>query len=71
MELIADHMAGIPGRKNLILMANQFPVSGRALRKLIDADVAVYPVDEAGVNVYGGVPRLHFTAYGRAQVRQA
>jgi VWFA-related protein len=56
MELIADHMAGIPGRKNLILMANQFPVSGRALRKLIDADVAVYPVDEAGVNVNGGVP---------------
>jgi hypothetical protein len=56
MELIADHMAGIPGRKNMILMANQFPVSGRALRKLIDADVAVYPVDEAGVNVYGGVP---------------
>jgi VWFA-related protein len=56
MELIADHMAGIPGRKNLILMANQFPVSGRALRKLIDADVAVYPVDEAGVHVNGGVP---------------
>jgi VWFA-related protein len=56
MELIADHMAGIPGRKNLILMANRFPVSGRALRKLIDADVAVHTVDEAGVNVYGGVP---------------
>ncbi len=56
MELIADHLAGIPGRKNLILMANQFPVSGRALRKLIDADVAVYTVDEAGVNVNGGVP---------------
>src|SRR6185312_2333519 len=56
MEAIADHMAGIPGRKNLILMANQFPVSGRALRKLIDADVAVYTVDEAGVNAYGGVP---------------
>ena len=56
LESIADHMAGIPGRKNLILMANQFPVSGRVLRKLIDANVAVYPVDEAGVNVYGGVP---------------
>jgi len=56
MELIADHMAGIPGRKNLVLMANQFPVSGRALRKLIDADVGVYTVDEAGVNVNGGVP---------------
>lgn len=56
MELIADHMAGIPGRKNLILMADEFPVSGVVMRKMIDADVAMYTVYEAGVKGGGGAP---------------
>ena len=56
MESIADHMAGIPGRKNLILMANQFPASGRVVRKFIDADVAMYTVDEEGVQGRGAAP---------------
>jgi VWFA-related protein len=46
---IADHLAGIPGRKNMIWMGNQFPITGPALRKLINAGVAVYPVDEKGI----------------------
>ena len=49
MKSIADHMAGIPGRKNLIWMANTFPISGGVLRGFIDAGVAMYTVDEAGV----------------------
>jgi hypothetical protein len=53
MQFIADHLAGIPGRKNLIWMANQFPISGATLRKFINADVAIYTVDEAGVKGSG------------------
>ena len=46
---VADHVSGIPGRKNLIFMANRFPVSARSLQKLSSAGIAIYPVDEAGV----------------------
>ena len=46
---IADHLAGIPGRKNLIWMANQFPITTSQQQKLTNAGVAIYPVNEAGV----------------------
>jgi VWFA-related protein len=50
LKQIADHLAGIPGRKNLIWMANRFPISGGpAVQKLMNAGVAIYPVDENGV----------------------
>jgi VWFA-related protein len=50
LKQIADHLAGIPGRKNLIWMANRFPiVGGPAVQRLMNAGVAIYPVDEAGV----------------------
>jgi VWFA-related protein len=49
MELIADHVAGIPGRKNLIWLANKFPIGPRALQKLSRAGVSIYPVDIDGV----------------------
>ncbi len=49
MELIADHVAGIPGRKNLIWLANKFPIGPRALQKLTRAGVSIYPVDIDGV----------------------
>src|SRR5262249_36893154 len=38
----------IPGRKNLIWIAYQFPVSPPVMQKLRAADVAVYPVDAHG-----------------------
>jgi len=50
LKQIADHVAGIPGRKNMIWMANRFPVGGgESIQKLMDAGVAIYPVDENGV----------------------
>jgi len=49
LKHIADHLAGIPGRKNLIWMANQFPITSSELQRLTNAGVAIYPVNEAGV----------------------
>jgi VWFA-related protein len=48
IKAMANHLAGIPGRKNLIWLATNFQISPPALRKLIDAGVAVYPVDAIG-----------------------
>jgi VWFA-related protein len=49
LKQIADHLAGIPGRKKLIWMANQFPITPSELQRLTNAGVAIYPVNEAGV----------------------
>lgn len=51
MIQIADHLAGIPGRKNLIWIAQKFPLSPRALQRLINAGVAIYPVDAIGSTI--------------------
>ena len=48
IEQIAGHVAAIPGRKNLIWVAYQFPIAPPVLQKLRTADVAVYPVDAHG-----------------------
>ena len=49
MELVADHLAGIPGRKNLIWLANKFLIGPKAIQKLNRAGVSIYPVDIDGV----------------------
>ena len=63
LEAIARHLAGIPGRKNLIWVSAAFPLSfddgfGRtstyrevsiATRAIADADIAIYPVDARGL----------------------
>lgn len=64
LEGIANHLAGIPGRKNLIWISASFPMVipaylgapiildkevNRATRALNTADVAIYPVDVRGL----------------------
>lgn len=48
---LTDYLAGIPGRKNLIWIAANFPLLKPTIRKLIDADVVIYPVDTLGSQI--------------------
>lgn len=47
-KAMADHLAGIPGRKNLIWVTSVFRLSAANVKRLIDANVAIYPVDALG-----------------------
>jgi VWFA-related protein len=47
-RVMADHLAGIPGRKNLIWVTSTFRLSPANVQRLIDANVAIYPVDAVG-----------------------
>lgn len=49
MLLVADHLAGIPGRKNLIWLSNRFLIGPRAIQSLANAGISLYPVDMDGV----------------------
>ncbi len=49
IDQLSTYMAGIPGRKNLIWLANRFAADPRRLASLARANVAIYPVDPAGV----------------------
>lgn len=49
LKQVADHLAGIPGRKNLIWLSNRFFMSPAALQKFNRANTAIYPVDMDGV----------------------
>jgi VWFA-related protein len=47
---IANHVANIPGRKNLVWLTAELPFSGTAMARLLSpASIAVYPVDARGL----------------------
>src|ERR1700744_1440725 len=48
IEQLAEHLAGIPGRKNLIWLTTAFHLKPSNLQRLINANVAIYPVDTMG-----------------------
>ena len=63
LETIANHLAGVPGRKNLVWVADGFPsdlgldftspdhsqhTAERALRAITEAAIAIYPVTKDG-----------------------
>jgi VWFA-related protein len=49
VQFIAHHLAGLPGRKNLIWVSGGFP--NEAVLALDNANVAIYPVDARGLVV--------------------
>jgi hypothetical protein len=49
MNMLADHLSGIPGRKNLIWLTDKFAIGMQAIMKLNAAGVSIYPVDVDGV----------------------
>jgi VWFA-related protein len=47
---IANHVANIPGRKNLVWLTAELPFSGAAMAHILaPANIAVYPVDARGL----------------------
>jgi VWFA-related protein len=49
IDQLSAYLGGIPGRKNVIWLANRFAADPRRLARLARANVAIYPVDPAGV----------------------
>ncbi len=49
LSVLADYLAGIPGRKNLMLLSTRFYISPKAAQKFARANVAIYPIDLNGV----------------------
>ena len=51
IKQLAEHLAGIPGRKNLIWLTTTFQLKPSNLQKLMNANVAIYPVDTIGSTI--------------------
>jgi VWFA-related protein len=50
LQAIADHVANIPGRKNLVWLTANLPFSGEAMAAILSpAQIAAYPVDGRGL----------------------
>jgi VWFA-related protein len=50
LTAIADHVANIPGRKNLLWLTANLPFSGAAIARILArANIAAYPVDARGL----------------------
>jgi VWFA-related protein len=51
IKQLAEHLAGIPGRKNLIWLTTTFRLTPTNLQALMGANVAIYPVDTIGSTI--------------------
>jgi VWFA-related protein len=50
LKAIADHVANIPGRKNLVWLTANLPFSGEAMAAVLSpAQIVAYPVDSRGL----------------------
>lgn len=50
LQQIVGHVSNIPGRKNLVWLTADLPLSGAAVARILQpADIAVYPVDARGL----------------------
>jgi VWFA-related protein len=50
LKAIADHVANIPGRKNLVWLTANLPFSGEAMAAVLSpAQIAAYPMDSRGL----------------------
>jgi VWFA-related protein len=50
LAVIADHVADIPGRKNLLWLTANLPLSGEAIARILShANITAYPVDARGL----------------------
>ena len=50
LKAIADHVAHIPGQKNLLWLTANLPFSGEAIARIVTpAKIAIYPVDARGL----------------------
>jgi VWFA-related protein len=50
LAAIASHVADIPGRKNLLWLTSNLPVSGEAIARILSrANIVAYPVDARGL----------------------
>ena len=50
LSALAAHVAGIPGRKNLLWLTANLPFSGRVIARILSrANIAAYPVDARGL----------------------
>ena len=63
LSSIANHVANIPGRKNLVWLTAELPFSGTAMARLLSpANIAVYPVDARGLLPRRVAPDIMSTA---------
>jgi VWFA-related protein len=49
LQEIVGHVSNIPGRKNLVWLTADLPLSGATMARILGPDIAVYPVDARGL----------------------
>jgi VWFA-related protein len=73
LTAIADHLADIPGRKNLLWLTANLPFSGQAIARILGrANIAAYPLDARGLLPRGPMSSwndvMDADAYARGEI---